>query len=213
MAVLVEYSLLSELPAGERLLYKGITKKRIRAPVQRLVLILPVEERNMEGTVDGSQDYLPGGQAVAAPHEEVLLGIGQRLGDGLHAEVVSGLGQGQGDGQHGGEGVQADAEVGSGLGQGQGDGLHGGEGVQADVRAMCQHGGHVHHCGHHARASQDPGKAFVTGCIRRRLKACAQMERDFPSKDFEAALYMQFCVQFDWSKVDEVNKDLEDVFE
>ena len=43
----------------------------------------------MEGTVDGNQDYLPGGQAVAAPHEEVLLGIGQRLGDGIHAEVGS----------------------------------------------------------------------------------------------------------------------------
>ena len=51
----------------------------------------------------------------------------------------------------------------------------------------------------------------MTGCIRRRLKACFQMESDFPSKDFEAALYMQFCEKFDWSKVDEVNKDLKDV--
>ena len=62
----------------------------------------------MGGTVDGDQDYLPGGQAVAAPHEEVLHGIGQRLGDGLHAEVGTGLGQGQGDGLHEGEGVQVD---------------------------------------------------------------------------------------------------------
>ena len=41
-----------------------------------------------------------------------------------------------------------------------------------------------------------------------RLKAC-----DFPSKDFEAALYMQDCEKFDWSQVDEVNNDLKDVFE
>ena len=38
------------------MLYKGITKKRIRAPVQRLVLILPVEERNLDIGVDGGQD-------------------------------------------------------------------------------------------------------------------------------------------------------------
>ena len=32
--------------------------------------------------------------------------------------------------------------------------VHEVEGVQADVGAVCQHGGHVHHCGHHARARQ-----------------------------------------------------------
>ena len=62
--VLVEYSLLSELSESERLSYKGITKKRLRVPVQRLVLILPVEERD---------HHLPGGQADQdpAPLEEV----------------------------------------------------------------------------------------------------------------------------------------------
>ena len=164
---------------------KGITKKRIKAPVQRLVLILPVEERNLDSGVDGGQDCLPGGQAVAAPHEEVVHGIGQRLGDRLHAKV------------------------GNGIGQAQDDGLHEGAGGQADVGADCQHGGHAHH----ARVRQDPGKAFVTGCIRLRLKACAQMESDFPSKDFEAALYLQFCEQLDWSKVDEVKNHLEEAFE
>ena len=44
-----------ELPDDEKHLYKGITKKRFRVPVQRLVLILPVEERN--------PDLLRGGQA------------------------------------------------------------------------------------------------------------------------------------------------------
>ena len=61
----VEYSLLAELPEAERHLYKGITKKRIRVPVQRLVLILPVDERD--------PDLLPGGQAGhdPAPLDEV----------------------------------------------------------------------------------------------------------------------------------------------
>ena len=61
----VEYSLLAELPEAERHLYKGITKKRIRVPVQRLVLILPVEERDPV--------LLCGGQAglYPAPLDEV----------------------------------------------------------------------------------------------------------------------------------------------
>ena len=62
--VTVEYSLLSELSEADRLLYKGITKKRLRVPVQRLVLLLPVEERDQ---------HLPGVQAGKdpAPLEEV----------------------------------------------------------------------------------------------------------------------------------------------
>ena len=62
--VSVEYSLLSELSEADRLMYKGITKKRLRVPVQRLVLILPVEERDQ---------VLPGVQAGVdpAPLEEV----------------------------------------------------------------------------------------------------------------------------------------------
>ena len=60
----VEYSLLSDVPDSERHLYVGVKKKRIELPVQRLVLILPVEE----------QDILPGGKAVyvndTATHKE-----------------------------------------------------------------------------------------------------------------------------------------------
>ena len=41
----VKYSLLQHLPAKERLAYKGITNKYLRLAVQRLVLILPVEEQ------------------------------------------------------------------------------------------------------------------------------------------------------------------------
>ena len=43
--VLVEYSLVGDLPYGEREKYLGITKKKVVVPVQRLVLILPVEEQ------------------------------------------------------------------------------------------------------------------------------------------------------------------------
>ena len=44
------YSLLAELRPADRLKYKGVTRKQLRFPVQRLVLILPVEE--VEGKVD-----------------------------------------------------------------------------------------------------------------------------------------------------------------
>ena len=62
--VSVEYSLLAKLAWEDRASYRGITKKRLRLPVQRLVLILPVEE---------SGQVLPGGQAGddPAPHDEV----------------------------------------------------------------------------------------------------------------------------------------------
>ena len=57
--VTVDYSLLAELPVAERHLYKGITKKRIRVPVQRLVLILPVEERDPELFHGGQAGHYP----------------------------------------------------------------------------------------------------------------------------------------------------------
>ena len=44
----VLYSLLAELKPTDRLKYKGVTKKQLRVPVQRLVLILPVEESEIE---------------------------------------------------------------------------------------------------------------------------------------------------------------------
>ena len=44
----VMYSLLAELRQQDRDKYKGITRKEIRVPVQRLVLILPVEEAEVK---------------------------------------------------------------------------------------------------------------------------------------------------------------------
>ena len=44
----VVYSLLAELKPKDRAEYKGITKKELRVPVQRLVLILPIEEAEVQ---------------------------------------------------------------------------------------------------------------------------------------------------------------------
>ena len=60
--------LLSDLPSKDRLEYKGIKKKILKVPVQRLVLILPVEERDSKNDTKS----FPGGQAGTAPHEEVV---------------------------------------------------------------------------------------------------------------------------------------------
>ena len=51
----VVYSLLAELSYEDRTKYKGVTKKELRVPVQRLVLILPVEEAEV-GTVAVDQE-------------------------------------------------------------------------------------------------------------------------------------------------------------
>ena len=44
----VQYSLIQNLSEAARLTYKGVTKKIIRVAVQRLVLILPVEEQDVD---------------------------------------------------------------------------------------------------------------------------------------------------------------------
>ena len=61
--VIVEYSLLSEISEADRHNYVGITKKKIPLPVQRLVLILPVEEQF--SSVEGEK------ADTAAPLDEV----------------------------------------------------------------------------------------------------------------------------------------------
>ena len=74
--VTVQYSLLADLPVQDRLLYRGV-KKKLRVPVQRLVLILPVEERNLSSKDD---NFLSGEQAGTAPHKE---DVGRGGGDHL----------------------------------------------------------------------------------------------------------------------------------
>ena len=45
----VDYSLVKPVKEKHRLAYKGITKKEIRVPVQRLVLLVPNEEIKQRG--------------------------------------------------------------------------------------------------------------------------------------------------------------------
>ena len=47
----VMYSLLADLKLADRVKYKGITRKELRVPVQRLVLILPVEEAEVKTAI------------------------------------------------------------------------------------------------------------------------------------------------------------------
>ena len=86
----VEYSLLSELPAAERLLYKGITKKRLTVAVQRLVLILPVEERDLDSFCGGEADTAA---CADLGHGDDVVTVGH---DGQTDEVVAVVGH---DGQ------------------------------------------------------------------------------------------------------------------
>ena len=82
----VEYSLLSELPTAERLLYKGIAKKKLTVAVQRLVLILPVEERDLNSFC--------GGQADKAACVDGGDGDDVRAAAGHDAQVLAAEGQG-----------------------------------------------------------------------------------------------------------------------
>ena len=74
-----------------RLAYRGITKKKIKVSVQRLVLILPVEERDQHGQVQsGSALQVNGGQVEAdsAPHDS---GGGQQGVRHVGAVLAGGL--------------------------------------------------------------------------------------------------------------------------
>ena len=94
--VTVAYSLLSDLPSKDRLEYKGIKKKILKVPVQRLVLILPVEERDSKSDTKS----FPGGQAGTAPREEV---VGD-LSDTEQLAQLGGEGHGSDEGTQAGEG-------------------------------------------------------------------------------------------------------------
>ena len=54
----VLYSLLAELKPVDRLKYKGVTRKQLRVPVEKLVMILLVEE--VEGKVDEENQDVTG---------------------------------------------------------------------------------------------------------------------------------------------------------
>ena len=173
--VTVEYSLLAELPASERLLYKGVTKKRVRVSVQRLVLILPVEEWD--------QDLHPGGMAsgVLAPPNEVLeSGVDVRHSSGSYDVVwdserkmyirrVGGSQAAVPAGQHGGQPEVLGLHIGGGQGGGVGD-----------VNRV------------HGEVTRD---------FRQSLKSCAVLKSRIKCRDFERNIYEKKSSAYDWSEI------------
>ena len=91
----VVYSLLAELKQADRAKYEGITKKELRVPVNRLVLILPVEEA--DGQIGGAAG-LHGGELA---HDDQ--GGDSRADGGGHAPTGPSAGEGLAqDGPEGG---------------------------------------------------------------------------------------------------------------
>ena len=71
----VMYSLIAELGEKERAKYKGVTRKLLRVPVQRLVMILPVEEAEVtDDRVGGSKDEKDNLEAEKVAEEEEFSG-------------------------------------------------------------------------------------------------------------------------------------------
>ena len=66
---IVRYSLIQHLTEKEKLIYKGVTKKYIRVAIQRLVLILPVEEQTDIDAVDSDEEAMAE-ELVGAKEEE-----------------------------------------------------------------------------------------------------------------------------------------------
>ena len=229
----VEYSLLAELLEAERLLYKGITKKRIRVSVQRLVLILPVEERD--------PDLLCGGQAgqFPAPLDEVdgqdvegqvgsltkgwdypcvydqyskkyvwdIRAAGVSWDSGKGRLVYSGY---SGDGVHGvpgGHGHKQDhwEQV---LGDDQAE-----EGVHCELAGKAAVHGHGQHAvagGVHQGPNSvdaDEEEVGVLSGIRNELKmklqSCNSLEGKKVYQDFEMRIYHEHSLRFDWKNIDE----------
>ena len=54
--VTVSYSLLAEMSKKDHLSYTGITKKTLRTPVQRLVLILPIKDQTLSNQATSNQE-------------------------------------------------------------------------------------------------------------------------------------------------------------
>ena len=172
--VSVEYSLLTELPFSERLEYKGITKKRLKVPVQRLVLVLPVEERN--------EDSFPGGMAggVPAPLDEVDVNAHKEVNSGRYDVVWDAVGRKYvccGDrvtvvedlgGQHGlpGEGAAGVNQVGDQV--------------------------------------LPEGVTGTRSVMKAELRSCFEVKRKIVCKDFEKTIYEVKSESFDWKDVDEV---------
>jgi hypothetical protein len=215
--VWVEYSLLAELPYSVRLAYKGITKKKIKVSVQRLVLILPVEERDTDG------GRVEGHAGAALPNEGVLGGqqVGAVGARDPYAVVWNGV-EGKHVHQAGDRGEATVASVGCGGVVPAGD--------LGDVApASVGHGG-VFPAGElgdltpagvgHVVADQEEG----VGCqsvavshgnslkesrlgfsrkIQSRVMSCKVLQCSSKVHDYEKVVYSALAENFDWKEIDD----------
>ena len=75
---IVRYSLIQHLTEKEKLIYKGVTKKYIRVAIQRLVLILPVEEQMDIEAVDSDEEAMAEELVGAKEKEKKVLPRNER---------------------------------------------------------------------------------------------------------------------------------------
>ena len=226
--VTVEYSILSELPTRERLEYKGISKKRIRVPVQRLVLILPVEERvNDEVTSQRDKNFLPGGQAGIAAEEEVnkaacevkdVSELYDVVWDTVNKKYISAqdcakLGEEFHEGQracqddensedsdHVEEGLGGDVAEGVAVDSDQGVEVTSDDGVHLKKVKDSEEGEEV----------SDVIQIKFENNFVKNWKSCAILNNKVEFEDYEGVIYSEFCKKFDWSQV-EVEDSLEEI--
>ena len=85
----VVYSLLAELKPKDRAKYKGITKKELRVPVQRLVLILPIEEAEVQKDTVLDEETVAGATSEpAAEHSDEADGYAEASEKDTNDEAV-----------------------------------------------------------------------------------------------------------------------------
>ena len=178
---------LAELPASERLAYKGITKKRIRVSVQRLVLILPVEQQGDVPVEEGEQHNLPGGKAggIQAPPDEV-----SQKDQVANVKNISGLYDVIWDSE---KMVYRAASVQDVHGTAAGGQVEGGEHVQGGL-----HGVHDDAVGSHGAC-----EGGASSEMKQRLRCSAVLRSKVECTDFERKIYEEKSKAIDWKKVDE----------
>ena len=155
-------------------------KKRIRVPVQRLVLILPVEE--------GDQYDLPGGKdgGIHAPPDEV-----SEEDQVANVKHISGLYD-----------VVWDNEKKVYTSSGQSGAAKTVDGAAEEhVHGVGQHGGGVlgGDAGHVQEVCDEASSE-----IKQRLKCSAVLRNRVECRDFERKIYEEKCRAIDWKKIDEI---------
>ena len=188
----MQYSLLAELSEEERLKYKGITRKKIRACVQRLVLILPVEERDQNSSPEG---------LAGTAHDEALESA---VHQGRQGEVVAQLAQHGVQGAEGEAAGQAVQHVGQAGDQVVRQGGWGEEDhsqpvdVQEEQQVQGDEGAHGLEISEyddetHMKEDKESGElnddeyeaARFSRSFRERLRSCAVLESKFQFEDYE----------------------------